>query len=110
MAAVVHHGGAGTTAAALRAGRPAVAVPFLYDHAFFARRAWRLGVAPPPVPARRATVARLLAAVERATTDAAMAARAEQVGGTVAREDGVARAVELIERLGVGPGGGRTCG
>lgn len=103
MAAVVHHAGAGTTAAALRAGRPAVVVPLLYDHAFFARRTWRLGTAPRPVPARRATVARLRAAIERATSDVAMAARAEHVGAIVAGEDGVGRAVELIERLAAGP-------
>lgn len=103
VAAVVHHGGAGTTAAALRAGRPSVAVPFLHDHAFFARRLHADGLAPPPVPAARATAAALRAAIERATTDRAMAARAARLGAGIAAEHGVSRAVELI-------GHGSPCG
>lgn len=98
VAAVVHHGGAGTAAAALRAGRPSVAVPFLHDHAFFARRLCASGVAPPPVPAARVTAALLQAAIERAAADRGMAARAARLGEEVAAEDGVGRAVELIER------------
>jgi sterol 3beta-glucosyltransferase len=98
VAAVVHHAGAGTTGAALRAGRPSVAVPFLHDHAFFARRLHDGGLAPPPVPAARATADRLRAAIERATTDPAMSARAVRLRAEIAAEHGVRRAVELIER------------
>ena len=96
VAAVVHHGGAGTTAAALRAGRPSVAVPFLHDHGFFARQVWRRGLGPRPVPAARATVARLREAIERAVDDGAMAFRAARLASEIACEDGVGRAVELI--------------
>ncbi|MFD0652644.1 glycosyltransferase [Streptomyces malaysiensis] len=60
-AAVVHHAGAGTTAAGLRAGVPAVAVPAMADQPFWAARLHRLGVAPghcrstrsPPNPSAR---------------------------------------------------------
>ncbi|MFC9815484.1 glycosyltransferase [Streptomyces virginiae] len=48
-AAVVHHAGAGTTAAGLRAGTPAVAVPVQLDQHFWAQRLRRLGVSPPPL-------------------------------------------------------------
>ncbi|GAA0251537.1 hypothetical protein GCM10010492_59920 [Saccharothrix mutabilis subsp. mutabilis] len=50
MAAVVHHGGAGTTAAALAAGVPQVVCPLVADQPYWAQRAHSLGVAPPPVP------------------------------------------------------------
>ena len=51
-AAVVHHAGAGTTAAGLRAGIPAVTVPVVLDQPFWSTRLHRLGVAPPPLPQR----------------------------------------------------------
>ena len=53
MAAVVHHGGAGTTGAAMTAGVPAVVIPFTMDQPFWAQRAAHLGVSPPPIPRRR---------------------------------------------------------
>ncbi|GAA4932486.1 glycosyltransferase [Streptomyces coeruleoprunus] len=49
-AAVVHHAGAGTTAAGLRAGVPALPVPVMADQPFWASRLYRLGVAPRPLP------------------------------------------------------------
>jgi sterol 3beta-glucosyltransferase len=97
VAAVVHHGGAGTTAAALRAGRPSVAVPFLHDHAFFARRVAARGLGPPPVPAARATTGLLRAAIERAVADRSMVAGAAAMRSEIAAEHGVRRAVALIE-------------
>src|SRR5690606_34222943 len=61
--AVVHHGGAGTTAAALRAGLPQVVVPSALDQPFWAQRLHALGVAPPPVPRTALTAERLVAAL-----------------------------------------------
>ncbi|HYO19445.1 MAG TPA: glycosyltransferase [Dermatophilaceae bacterium] len=55
MAAVVHHGGAGTTGAAFTAGVPAVVVPFAVDQPFWASRVAALGVGPTPIPRRRLT-------------------------------------------------------
>ena len=59
MAAVVHHAGAGTTAAGLRAGVPSVPVPFAHDQPFWARRVFELGVGPAPIPLRNLTEDRL---------------------------------------------------
>ena len=67
MAAVVHHGGAGTTAAGLRAGRPAVVCPFGMDQVFWAWRVHELGVGSEPIPQARLTVARLAAAITLVT-------------------------------------------
>ncbi len=65
-AAIVHHGGAGTTAAALRAGIPAVTVPYFGDQAFWGRRAHALGVAPAPLKRSRLTSGRLVRALRDA--------------------------------------------
>lgn len=98
MAAVVHHGGAGTTAAGLRAGVPSILVPFFGDQPFWARRVYALGVGPKPVMRSRLTVERLSQALSEATTDEAMRDRACDLGERIRAEDGVANAVGLIDR------------
>lgn len=97
VAAVVHHGGAGTTAAGLRAGRPTVICPFFGDQPFWGRRVATLGAGPQPIPQRRLTAARLAAAIAAAVGDPAIAARAAALGEAIRAEDGVATAVGLIE-------------
>lgn len=94
-AAVVHHGGAGTTGAALRAGVPAVVVPYAVDQPFWGARVAALGVGPTPVPRRRLT-AEALADALRATTDPAMRERAVSLGRLIRAEDGVANAVAAL--------------
>jgi sterol 3beta-glucosyltransferase len=96
MAAVVHHGGAGTTAAGLRAGVPSVLVPFFGDQPFWGRRVHALGVGTRPIMRSRLTVQRLTEAIARATTDQAMQARASRLGEEIRSEDGVANAVEIV--------------
>jgi hypothetical protein len=54
LAAVVHHGGTGTTGAAVASGRPQVVCPFVADQPFWARRMHLLGVAPLPIPPAQA--------------------------------------------------------
>lgn len=101
MAAVVHHGGAGTTAAGLAAGVPAVICPFFGDQPFWGRRVAALGVGPQPIPQKKLTAEKLAAAL-RATNDAAMRDRAAQLGATIRSEDGVGEAVRLIEAQAAG--------
>ncbi|GAA0428842.1 glycosyl transferase [Actinoplanes capillaceus] len=94
-AMVVHHGGAGTTAAALRAGVPSVIVPFTADQPFWAHRAAALGAAPAPIPLRRATPRKLrdaIAVADSCRTGAAALSR------SLAAEDGIAAAVAEIRR------------
>jgi sterol 3beta-glucosyltransferase len=95
MAAVIHHGGAGTTAAALRAGVPSLTVPFTADQPFWGRRAHRLGVGPPPIPARVCT-AEALAAALPALADPGVIRRAAIVGAALRAESGVDAAVRMI--------------
>lgn len=96
MAAIVHHGGAGTTGASLRAGKPMVICPFVGDQFFWGRRIEALGLGPSPVPQSRLTVERLAHAIQRAVTDADMRQRAARLGEIIRAEDGVGRAVAFI--------------
>lgn len=97
MAAVIHHSGAGTTGAVLRAGVPAVTIPWHADHPFFAECAWALGTTPRPIPKRRLSAARLAAAIDAAVNDPRLRERAAAVARQIRSEDGVARAVEALE-------------
>ncbi|NLG22977.1 MAG: glycosyltransferase family 1 protein [Actinomycetales bacterium] len=96
MAAVVHHGGAGTTAQALRAGRPQVVLPFTMDQPFFGRRVHEIGVGAAPVPTPEASPERLRSALHTALSSAVQD-RARMVGRLVRGEDGVGGAAGLIE-------------
>jgi UDP:flavonoid glycosyltransferase YjiC (YdhE family) len=98
VAAAVHHGGAGTTAAALRAGIPSVVVPHMADQPFWARRLRELGAAPAPIPARDFSAARLERALAAALAGGAMRAAAESAARKLASEDGATRAAEEVER------------
>ncbi|MER6491002.1 glycosyltransferase [Streptomyces griseorubiginosus] len=100
MAAVVHHAGAGTTAAGLRAGVPAVPVPIQFDATFWAARLVALGVAPRAVPLRRLTAEALAAALTEATRGAGRRERARALGAHIREEDGVTPVLDAVNRLG----------
>ncbi|MDX3524660.1 glycosyltransferase [Streptomyces scabiei] len=99
MAAVVHHAGAGTTAAGLRAGVPAVPVPVQFDEGFWAARLVALGVSPGAVPLRGFTPTALTAALRRATTDPSYALRARVLAEALRGEDGVRPVLTALDRL-----------
>jgi len=98
MAAVAHHGGAGTTAAGLRAGVPTLVVPHMADQPFWGGRVAALGVGPKPIPRPKVTVENLGEAIRLAATDPEMKERARVLGEKIRAEDGIGRAVDLIER------------
>ena len=99
MAAVVHHGGSGTTAAGLRAGIPSILVPFATDQLLWAQRVSEIGVGPKPIPRARLTAERLARAITQAVTDQAMQARAAAYGEKIRAEDGVGNAVRVIQTV-----------
>jgi sterol 3beta-glucosyltransferase len=99
-AAVVHHGGAGTTAAGLRAGVPSIVVPFNFDQPFWGQRVHKLGVGPRPIPRSRLTVDRLAQAIQEVVTNTSMRQRAAELGLKIRAEDGIANAVDLIQKIG----------
>jgi sterol 3beta-glucosyltransferase len=87
-AAVVHHGGAGTTGAGttgagLAAGVPSVVVPFFGDQNFWAGRVRALGAGPEPVPRGRLTAERLAEAIRLATSGETVRRRAAELGARV---------------------------
>lgn len=98
MGAVVHHGGAGTTAAGLRAGVPSIIVPFMGDQPFWGKRAMDMGVGPAPIPRKQLSAQRLAEAITTAMTDQAMRARAADLGERIRAEDGISNAVEFVTR------------
>ena len=98
-AAVVHHCGAGTTAAALRAGIPAVAVPSAVgDQPFWARRLHTLGVSSATISHRRLTVDRLASAVRMVLTQHGFRDSAAHIAAWIAAEDGAGRALCVVDR------------
>jgi sterol 3beta-glucosyltransferase len=99
VAAVVHHGGAGTTAAGLRAGVPSIVVPFFGDQLFWGQRVEKLGVGTAPIPRKKLTVENLARAIDRAVTDQVMRQQAANLGAKIQSEDGIASAVRVIESI-----------
>lgn len=97
LAGVVHHGGAGTTAAGLRAGVPSACVPALFDQHYHGRRLAALGVGPAPVPLYRLTPERLAGLIAGVAGDAHRQ-RAAEVGRDARRSDGTAAALAELER------------
>ncbi|MBK8020607.1 MAG: glycosyltransferase family 1 protein [Chloroflexi bacterium] len=99
MAAVVHHGGSGTTASGLRAGVPTAVVPHQGDQGFWGRTVKDLGVGAVPIPRKKLTADNLVAAITEATSNPAMKARAVALSEKIAVEDGLAEAVKWVERF-----------
>lgn len=98
--AVVHHGGSGTTAAGLRAGRPTLVCPVLGDQPFWGRRIHRLGAGPAPIPLADLDAGRLAAALTELVGTPRFAARAGLLAGLIQTEDGTGSAVHFLERVG----------
>jgi UDP:flavonoid glycosyltransferase YjiC (YdhE family) len=97
MRAVVHHGGFGTTAAALRAGVPAVVIPHIIDQLYWGARVHELGAGPAAIPRAKLSAENLAQALVRATQDQAMQAQAAELGVQIRAERGIQCAVQLVE-------------
>lgn len=96
-AAVVHHCGAGTTAAGLRAGVPVVGVPSYSDQPFWAKRLTDLGVSAATIPHDKLSADGLAAAIRTATTDTTLRENATRLAALLAAEDGIGESVKAIE-------------
>ena len=106
MAAVVHHGGAGTTAAGFLAGVPSVFCPFFGDQPGWARLGAALGVATAPLLRKNLTEERLAAAINEAVANRQLKENAMQLAAHLGHEDGVGTAVSYISDH-LEAGGGR---
>ncbi|MEZ4644342.1 MAG: glycosyltransferase [Chloroflexota bacterium] len=95
--ALIHHGGAGTTAAGLRAGIPNILIPHGMDQPFWGRQVAALGAGPKPITLRKLDTGSLIDALTQVNSSA-MRARAQEVGRQIRAEDGVGQAVRIIEQ------------
>lgn len=99
MAAVVHHGGAGTTAAGVRAGCPTLICPFGLDQPFWGHRIAALGAGPAPLPQKRLTAESLADSLTTLVTHTPYRTIARRLASAIGDEEGVATAVRIIEAL-----------
>lgn len=97
VSCVVHHGGAGTTAAGLALGRPTVVIPFFGDQQFWGSIIARAGAGPDPIPWKELTTEKLKNAILQAL-DPSTLQRADEIGQNIKSEDGVANAVHSFYR------------
>ncbi len=98
VAAVIHHGGCGTTAAGLLAGKPTLICPFFGDQPFWGQQVARLGVGPPPIPQTKLSVQLLCQAIEALLSDTKMRENAAALGRKISQENGTANAVAFIHQ------------
>ncbi|MFJ9786552.1 glycosyltransferase [Amycolatopsis sp. NPDC101161] len=94
-AAVVHHGGAGTTAAGLRAGVPALVCPVFADQPYWGDRVYRLGAGPRPL----GDLAGLPAKLKELTGNPLFRRGAQYVAARLRRENGVAHACSVLREV-----------
>lgn len=99
MAVNVHHGGTGTTAAALVAGKPQVLCPAVCEQAFNAERAHELGISPAPQPVYNMSADPLASAIKNAINDRTMSENARGISRAIRMENGVAEAITVLESL-----------
>jgi sterol 3beta-glucosyltransferase len=93
---IIHHGGAGTTAAGLRAGIPNIVIPHTADQPFWGSKIYAIGAGPKPLPIRKLSVENLTRAIVESNVDR-IRKRVQAVAQNLSREDGVKNAAALIE-------------
>lgn len=87
VSCVVHHGGAGTTAAGIALGKPTVVVPFFGDQPFWGAMVAKAGAGPTPIPQKQLTAPNLAAAIQQALKPSALE-RAQELGARIRSEKG----------------------
>ncbi|MGI9461643.1 MAG: glycosyltransferase [Alphaproteobacteria bacterium] len=99
MAGVIHHGGAGTTAAAFRAMKPSIICPFFADQHFWARCIAHTNSGVGPLPLKKITKSNLKTAIEKITTDRVVINHAKKIGEKINKEDGVDFTINIIKKF-----------
>lgn len=97
MAAVIHHGGAGTTAVSARSGTPQIVVPHILDQYYWGEQVYRAALGPEPIWRSRLTATKLIAAIDRCLKDRRIQSHTKATARQLAEVDGVAAAVREIE-------------
>ena len=99
LAGVIHHGGSGTTAFGLRAGVPGLVIPLVFDQFYWGKRLAQLGVGLEPLPFKRLSAATLADGIQRLASDGSLRQRAALLGEKIRAENGLQRAVEIVETI-----------
>ncbi|MBD8498304.1 glycosyltransferase [Paenibacillus arenosi] len=97
-AGVIHHGGAGTTAAAVKAGKPMTICPFSGDQPFWARRMHELGVSTPTLLEKQMTAERFAEAIYSLVNSLELNNKAASLSEKVNQERGVERTIDFVDR------------
>ena len=97
MAAIVHHGGAGTTGAALRSGKPNIICPFFGDQYFWGEQVATEKVGSAAIPQKKLTVDKLVRALREVLNSEEIQTNAALMGAKIEAEDGTMQAVKFIE-------------
>ncbi len=100
MAAVIHHGGAGTTATTARSGVPQIIVPHILDQFYWGNQIQTAGFGPKPIWRSRLSSKKLALAIKESVTNQRLIRNAKEVGETLRRKDSLGNAVREIERCG----------
>jgi sterol 3beta-glucosyltransferase len=99
MKALVHHGGAGTTATSLRAGVPTFIIPHLGDQTYWGLRMPQLRVGPKPVPRPKLTSEKLADGIRQMVNDTTMQSTADKLGQAIRQENGVQKTVKAVKTI-----------
>ena len=98
VAAVVHHGGAGTTAAGIAAGRPTVVIPFFGDQPFWGAMTAKAGAGPLPIPYKDLTAEKLAAAIREALKTESLE-RAQELSQKISSERGDQNGAQYFHQM-----------
>lgn len=94
----IHHGGAGTTAAILRAGVPSIVIPFFADQFFWGKRVRDLGIGAGPIAMKNLSVENLEAEIRKILGDPQISLRSGKLAHAISEEDGIGAAVAAVKR------------
>ena len=95
---MIHHGGAGTTAAGLKYGLPSLIIPFAGDQPFWGDHVYKAGCGPKPIAARDLSLRKAISALLDLVTQSRYQENALRLSRSLIREDGIRTACDLIEK------------
>lgn len=99
VAGVIHHGGAGTTAAGLRAGKPTIICPFLLDQYFWGNKVFKMGLGAEPIAQKNFNATAIAKAIENVLNSQEIQKASQQIAHKIQSENGPQTAVEIINKL-----------
>lgn len=102
MRMIVHHGGSGTTALALRSGVPSGIIPFVFDQFYWGERVAHLGVGPRPIPFKQLSVTRLREAILLGIHNSEIQQNAAALAQRLGQENGIETARRILEQIAAG--------